>query len=79
VPDPAGVVVRTEVRHPGGQLVLAKLGIPVVRAMLFAGLSTPDWGIDARLVGVTLLTALVAGLLAGILPAIQASHPSLIA
>src|SRR5690606_6015993 len=36
------------------------------------------WGIDLRLVAVTMGIALAAGLVAGIVPALQASRPSLI-
>ena len=59
-------------------LLVATLGIPLVRSILFAGTQTTDWGIDLRLVAVTMAIALVAGALAGIVPAIQACRPSVI-
>ena len=64
----------------GGSLALAVAywGIPVVRAMLFAGAAIGHWSIDGRVVAFTMGTALVAGLIAGIVPAFQASRPSLI-
>ncbi|HEX7123267.1 MAG TPA: ADOP family duplicated permease [Gemmatimonadaceae bacterium] len=59
-------------------LLVARWGIPVVHGVLFAGTQTATWGIDLRLVAVTMGIALVAGLVAGIVPALQASRPSLI-
>ncbi|HSA54790.1 MAG TPA: ADOP family duplicated permease [Gemmatimonadaceae bacterium] len=59
-------------------LAVAWAGIPVVRAILFAGTRTGGWTIDGRVIAFTMLTALAAGLLAGIVPALQASRPSLI-
>lgn len=59
-------------------LVVARLGIPIVRSILFAGMQTADWGIDARVVVVTMAIALAAGAFAGLVPAIQASRPALI-
>jgi len=59
-------------------LWVAWLGIPVVREVLFAGTQTTTWSVDGRLVTFTVVTALVAGAMAGIVPAILASRPSLI-
>jgi predicted permease len=59
-------------------VALAAVGIPIVRSVLFAGVQTESWAIDARLVAFTMFIALVAGSMAGIVPAIQASRPSLI-
>lgn len=61
-----------------GALFVARWGIPLVRSVLFAGDSTADWGIDGRLVAFTMLIALGAGALAGIVPALQSSRPSLL-
>jgi predicted permease len=58
-------------------IAVAWWAIPGVRSILFAGASTAHWAIDGRLVSFTVLTALTAGLLAGIVPALQASRPSL--
>jgi putative ABC transport system permease protein len=60
-------------------LVVTHWGVPVVRSVLFAGTPTGEWRLDVRVVGFTLLVAIVAGALAGIVPAIQASRPSLLA
>jgi predicted permease len=59
-------------------LVVAYWGIPIVRSVLFAGTATGNWSIDVRLVAFTVITAIAAGALAGIIPALQASRPSLI-
>jgi predicted permease len=59
-------------------LVVAWWGIPLVRSMLFAGTRTGPWAIDGRIVAFTIVAALAAGLLAGIVPAVQASRPSLL-
>ena len=59
-------------------LVVAYWGIPIVRSVLFAGTATGNWSIDGRVVAFTVVTAIAAGAVAGIIPALQASRPSLI-
>jgi predicted permease len=59
-------------------LVVAWWGIPLVRSVLFAGTRTGHWAIDGRIVAFTMLVALAAGVLAGIVPALQAGRLSLL-
>jgi putative ABC transport system permease protein len=59
-------------------IALAWAGIPVVRSVIFAGTPTEQWGVDARVALFSLGIALVAGVLAGIVPAYQASRPALL-
>ena len=61
-----------------GALVLAQVGIPVVRSILFAGTETGDWAVNGRVAIFALLVALSAGVVAGIVPALQASRPGLL-
>ena len=59
-------------------LMFARVGVPLVRSILFAGTETGDWSVDARVVMFSVLVALAAGLAAGIVPAVQASRPALV-
>jgi len=59
-------------------LLVARWSIPIVRATLFAGTSLGEWPLDVRIVGFTTLVAVIAGLLAAAVPALQASNPRLI-
>lgn len=59
-------------------LAFARMGVPLVRSILFAGTETGDWTIDARVTVFSVLVALAAGLAAGAVPAVQASRPSLL-
>jgi predicted permease len=61
-----------------GALLMAWWATPVVRTMLMAGTEVAPWSIDARLIVFTIAVALVAGAVAGIIPAVQASRPSLL-
>ncbi len=61
-----------------GALLVAHWGTPLVRSVLLAGTVTTAWPIDGRLVLFTLAIAMIAGVLAGIVPAVQASRPSLL-
>jgi predicted permease len=63
----------------GAALAVAWIGIPTVRAVLFAGTNTATWPLDGRLVLFTVVTSLSAGAIAGIVPALQATRPALIA
>lgn len=61
-----------------GALLLAWWATPIVRTTLMAGTNVAPWSIDARLVGFTVTIALLSGAIAGIVPAVQASAPSLL-
>jgi predicted permease len=61
-----------------GALVVAWWATPVVRTMLMAGTVVAPWSMDARLVAFTVAIAVVSGAVAGIVPAMQASAPSLL-
>lgn len=58
-------------------LLVAHWGVPLVRAVLFAGTATAPWPMDLRLVLFTVVTACVGGLIAGVVPALQARRPAL--
>jgi putative ABC transport system permease protein len=55
-------------------IAVAWAGVPLVRSILFAGGSTGEWTVDARVAAFSMIVALVAGLAAGIVPALQASR-----
>ena len=59
-------------------VLFARIGIPIVRSILFAGTETGDWAVDGRVALFSILVALAAGLAAGIVPAVQASRPALV-
>ncbi|MFN2565239.1 MAG: ABC transporter permease, partial [Gemmatimonadaceae bacterium] len=58
-------------------LLVAYWGGGLVRTLLFGDITWADAPVDRRVLGFTMLLALVAGVLAGLLPALQTSRPEL--
>ena len=59
-------------------LMFARAGVPLVRSILFAGTETVYWAVDTRVATFSVVVAVAAGLMAGIVPAVQASRSALI-
>ena len=61
-----------------GALAVVRWGAQALRAMLFENVYWPDSPVDGRVLAFTALITLLTGIVTGMIPAIQMSHPDLV-